>query len=158
VQAVVNELAIRSNRSGTASDPEIARGALKALREELPNAWEKVRPMVCDGHVVLEGVVSWQYIRARAEQAVRRVSGVIDIRNSITVQSAILDGDIASAIEAALDRSGIVNPAHIIVDVSGSEVTLTGAVRSCMERDEVNQAAGSAPGVTDVIDALTVRR
>ncbi len=114
--------------------------------------------MVRDGRVVLEGLVYWQYVRERAERAIRRVPGVVDIRNSIHLQPAIIDGEIASAIEAAFERSAVVDPEHIVVDVVGSEVTLTGMVHSWVERDEANQAAWSAPGVTSVFDNMTVRR
>jgi osmotically-inducible protein OsmY len=158
VAAVANDLAIRPNPAERVSDPEIAREAVKALKGELPHAWEKIRPMVRDGRVVLEGVVNWQYVRTRAEQALHRVPGVLDIRNSITVQPAILDGEIESAIEAAFERSAVVDPHHVIVDVVGSVATLNGTVHSWVERDEANRAAWSAPGVTDVFDALTVRR
>lgn len=158
VGAVADQLAVRSNSVDKVTDPKIAREALKALKMELPDSWKEIRPMVRDGRVVLEGVVNWQYVRARAEQALHRVPGVLDIRNSITVKPAILGGDIASAIEAAFARSAIVDSNHIIVDVSGSEVTLSGIVHSWVERDAANRAAWSAPGVTRVVDALTLRR
>lgn len=158
VAAVANDLAIRPDPSQKVSDPEIAREAIKALKGELPHAWEKIRPMVRDGRVVLEGVVNWQYVRTRAEQALHRVPGILDIRNSLSVQPAILDGQIESAIEAAFERSAVVDRDHVIVDVAGSAVTLSGTVGSWLERDEANRAAWSAPAVTDVLDTLSVRR
>jgi|SRR5665213_798051 osmotically-inducible protein OsmY len=157
VGAVANDLAIRPNAADKVSDPDIARDALKALKQELPATWDKLRLMVRDGRVVIEGAVNWQYVRTRAEEAVRRVPGIVDIRNSIHVQPAILDGDIKYGIEAAFHRSAVVDCDHILVEVLGSEVTLSGKVRSWVERDEAHQAAWSAPGVTSVVDALTVR-
>jgi len=157
VGAVANELAIRPKGAAGISDPEIAREALKALKLELPATWEKLRLMVREGRVVLEGVVNWQYARSRAEEAVRRIPGIVAIRNSIHVQPAIIDGDIKSGIEAAFQRSAVVDCDQITVEVVGTEVTLTGKVRSWVERDEAHQAAWSAPGVTSVVDALTVR-
>jgi len=156
VGAVANDLAIRPNEAAKVSDPEIARGALEALKLELPATWECIRIMVRDGHVVLEGTVTWPYVRTRAESAVRRVPGIAAIRNSIDIQPAIIDGDIKSGIEAAFRRSAVVNSNHISVGVSGTEVTLTGKVRSWVERNEAHQAAWSTPGVTSVVDALTV--
>jgi osmotically-inducible protein OsmY len=157
VGAVANDLAVRSNEADKFSDPEIAREALKALKLELPATCEQVRIMVREGRVVLEGTVNWPYVRSRAESAVRRVPGIVAIRNSIHVLPAIIDGDIKSGIEAAFQRSAVVDPNHIKVEVLGTEATLTGTVRSWVERDEAHQAAWSTLGVTSVIDALTVR-
>lgn len=157
VSAVANDLAIRPNAAERVADPQIARAALQALKQELPATWEQVRLMVRDGRVVLEGLVTWHYVRTRAEEAVRRVPGILDIRNSIHVQPAVPDSDIKSGVEAAFERSAVVDSNHITVDVFGNEVTLTGTVRSWVERDEAHQAAWSARGVTSVIDALTVR-
>jgi osmotically-inducible protein OsmY len=158
VAAVANDLAIRPDPAKETSDPDIAREALRALKTELPHAWEKIRPMVRRGQVVLEGVVNWQFQRARAEDALRRVPGILALRNCISIQPAILDGDITSAIQAAFERSAVVDSDHVFVEVAGSEVTLKGVVRSWVERGEANEAAWSAPGVTDVIDHLTIRR
>jgi osmotically-inducible protein OsmY len=157
VGAVANDLAVRPNDGDKVSDPEIAREALKAIQQELPATWDNVRVMVREGRVVLEGIVNWQYVRTRAEEAVRRVHGIVDIRNSIHVQPAIIGGDIKSGVEAAFRRSAVVDCDHITVDVFGTEVTLIGTVRSWVERDEAHQAAWSAPGVASVVDALTVR-
>jgi osmotically-inducible protein OsmY len=157
VGAVANDLAVRPHAAGNASDPEIAHEALQAIRQELPGTCENLRVMVRNRRVVLEGVANWQYIRVRAEDAVRRVPGILDIRNSIQLRPAIFDGDIKDAIEAAFERSAVVDSDHILVEVVGSEVTLTGKVRSWVERDEAHQAAWSAPGVTRVLDTLTVR-
>jgi osmotically-inducible protein OsmY len=158
VGAVANDLAVRPNEANKRSDPELAREALKALKLELPATWAHIRIMVRDGHVVLEGTVTWPYVRTRAESAVRRVPGIVDIRNCIGVRPAVIDGDIKTGIEAAFQRSAVVDSNHISVDVLGTEVTLTGKVRSWVERVEAHQAAWSTPGVTSVVDALTVQR
>lgn len=157
VGAVANDLAVRPNEANKFSDPEIAREALKALKLELPATCEHIRIMVREGRVVLEGTVNWPYVRSRAESAVRRVPGIVAIRNSIHVLPAIIDGDIKSGIEAAFQRSAVVDANHIKVEVLGTEATLTGTVRSWVERDEAHQAAWSTPGVTSVVDALIVR-
>jgi osmotically-inducible protein OsmY len=157
VGAVANDLAVRPNRANRLSDPEIARDALNALKLELPATWEDIRVMVREGRVVLEGAVNWPYVRTRAESAIRRVPGIVDIRNSIHIQPANMDGDIKCGIEAAFQRSAVVNADHISVGVLGTEATLTGTVRSWVERDEAHQAAWSTPGVTSVVDALTVQ-
>ena len=158
VTAVANDLAIRPNGPHKASDPQIARDAMEVLKLELPSMWDQIRIMVRQGRVVLEGTVKWQFVRERAESAVRRVVGIVDIRNAIQVAPASMNGDIKRGIEAALNRSAVVDSSHITVEVCGTEVTLTGTVRSWVEREEAQQSAWSAPGVTDVLDALEVRR
>lgn len=157
VGAVANDLAVRPKQANGLSDPEIARAALNALKLELPATWDHIRVMVREGRVVLEGTVDWPYVRTRAESAVRRVPGIVDLRNSIHIQPAIIDGDIKSGIEAAFQRSAVVDAKHISVAVLGTEATLSGTVRSWVERDAAHQAAWSTPGVTSVVDALTVQ-
>lgn len=157
VTAVANDLEARPPDLDKATDPEIARDALAALKLELPFAYEQIRPMVRNGQVVLEGTVEWHFQRARAESAVRRVRGVSEVRNSIRVEPKIAVGDIKAKIETAFKRNAQVDAEHVTVRVNGSEVTLSGEVRSWAERDEAEHSAWSAPGVTKVIDELRVR-
>jgi osmotically-inducible protein OsmY len=157
VAAVANDLQIRPREADKATDPEIARDAVAALKMELPYSWEEIRPMVRAGQVVLEGTLEWNFLRERAEIAVRRLRGVTGVRNSIRVQPKVSVGDIQSKIENAFQRSAQVDADHVIVRVHGSEVTLSGEVRSWAERDEAEHSAWSAPGVTKVIDDLRVR-
>ena len=157
VTAMANDLQVRPLGADRATDPEIARDALAALKFELPFSWDQIKPMVRDGQVVLEGTLEWQYLKGRAESAVRRVRGVMEVRNSIRVQPKIAVQDIQSRIETAFKRNAQVDADHVSVRVSGSEVTLSGEVRSWAERDEAEHSAWSAPGVTKVIDELRVR-
>ena len=48
----------------------------------------RVSANVAQGVVTLEGLVEWPYQKSCAEATVRRVSGVIDVRNQITVRVA----------------------------------------------------------------------
>ncbi len=155
VTAVANDLQVHTRDEAT--DPEIARQAVAALKLELPYSWDQIKPMVRNGQVVLEGAVEWQFVKERAETAIRRVHGVTEVRNSIRVQPKIAVQDIQSRIEAAFKRNAQVDADHVAVRVSGSEVTLSGEVRSWAERDEAEHSAWSAPGVTKVIDELRVR-
>jgi osmotically-inducible protein OsmY len=60
-------------------------------------------------------------------------------------------------IESAFQRIAHVYADRISVDAHGSDITLRGDVRSWAERDQAQQTAWSAPGVTNVINELTVR-
>src|ERR1700730_7576270 len=76
VLAVVNDLEVRLPNIDERPDPEIARDAVTRIKAELPYAWEKIRIIVKNGWITLEGEVEWNYQRERAEEAVRRVRGV----------------------------------------------------------------------------------
>ena len=157
VTAVVNDLQVRP-RGGTApSDPEIARAALAALKAELPESWQAIRPTVHEGRIFLEGSVEWQFQRQRAETAMRRLRGVMDVRNSIQVAPRVAPADIRQGIEAAFKRNAQIDAERVTVETHGAEVTLRGEVRSWAERDQAQQAAWAAPGVVNVINEIRVR-
>jgi len=88
VNAVANAIEVQSRSAASFSDPEIARAAVAALRDALPEGWERVRPLVRRGAVTLEGTVDWNYQRDLAEGAVRNVQGVSCVINAITLTPA----------------------------------------------------------------------
>ena len=157
VTAVANDLAVRPPLGGMPTDPEIARGAVAALKLELPLVWENIKPIVKEGHVALEGTVEWHDQRERAEAAVRRLPGVLSVRNSISLKPRVAPFEIKHRIEEAFRRNAIIDAQKVAVDASGSEVTLRGEVRSWAERDQAQQTAWAAPGVLTVKNEITVR-
>jgi osmotically-inducible protein OsmY len=157
VSAVVNDLQVRPASGEKLTDPEIARAALAALKAELPLAWETIKPIVHEGRIFLEGTVEWQFQRERAESAMRRVPGVASVRNSVQVVPRVAATDIKRKIEDAFRRSAAIDAERVTVEARGAEVTLRGEVRSWAERDQAQQSAWSAPGVSSVINELHVR-
>jgi osmotically-inducible protein OsmY len=156
VNAVANDLAVRLPLAGMPTDPEIARGAVAALKRDLPQVAEDIQAIVHEGHVGLEGTVEWHYQRERAEHAVLGVLGVISVRNSIRLKPRPASAEIKRQIEQAFQRSAAVDAQRIAVETRGSEVTLRGEVRSWSECDEALRTAWSAPGVINVRNELTV--
>jgi len=69
----------------------------------------------------------------------------------------VAPGDIREKIEQAFRRSAAIDARQVRVDACGSEITLRGEVRSWSERDQAQATAWSAPGVTSVVNELTVR-
>ena len=157
VSAVANDLGVRAPLGGMPTDPEIARDAVVALKIELPVVWESIKAIVKEGHVALEGTVEWHDQRERAEAAVRRLRGVLSVRNSISLKPRLAPTEIKHRIEEAFRRSAIIDAKKVTVDTQGSEVTLRGEVRSWAERDQAQQTAWAAPGVLTVKNEITVR-
>jgi osmotically-inducible protein OsmY len=69
-----------------------------------------------------------------------------------TVGSEQLSDDITHA----LGHSWFFDPQTITVQISGSAVTLIGTVRSDRERKMAGAAAWAEPGVTNVVNNLTI--
>lgn len=157
VSAVANDLAVRTPLGGMPTDPEIARDAVAALKWELPLAWENIKPIVKEGRVALEGTVDWHYERERAEGAVRRLRGVMSVRNTISLRKRVALPEIKHKIEDAFRRNAIIDAQKVAVEARGSEVTLHGEVRSWAERDQAERTAWAAPGVATVKNEITVR-
>jgi osmotically-inducible protein OsmY len=122
-------------------DPEIARDALARGKRELPQTWDKVRVVVINGWLTLEGEVEWNYQRERAEDAVRRVRGIKCIINWIQVKPPVAPAEIRRKIEEALRRAAETDASHVTVEANGGEVILRGTVRSWAERQEGERSA-----------------
>lgn len=156
VVGVVNNIEVRLPVIHRRPDPEIARDIVEQLKNDLPFSWDKIRVIVEDGYVKLEGEVEWQYQRELAGEAAWWVGGVKDIDNNIHVRPQVPPVDIKRKIEEALRRAAELDASRITVDAEGSDVILRGTVRSWAQRDEAERAAWRAPGVTSVDNRIRV--
>jgi osmotically-inducible protein OsmY len=156
VLAVANDIEIRLPAVDERPDPEIAREVVTALKNQLPFSHERIKAVVRNGWVTLEGDVEWQYQRLTAERAVRPLKGVKGIINDIKTRPRVEPSDIKQKIQQAFRRSAEVDANQITVETSGGEVILKGKVRSWVERDEAERVAWRAPGVTKVDDRIVV--
>jgi osmotically-inducible protein OsmY len=156
VTAVANDIEVRIPSSDGLSDPEIARNAAAAVRFQLPLALDSVKTIVEKGHVTLEGEVPWNFQRDAIESAVRNLKGVLGVRNQIRIAPRVVPAQVKTRIEEAFRRSAEVDAKHVNVAAEGGEVVLSGRVRSWAERDEAQQTAWAAPGVTRVTNNITV--
>ena len=155
VAAVADELEVRLPAPDARSDAELAEAAVLALVSQVPYL-SGVTPIVRHGHITLEGEVTWQYQRERAEEAVRGLRGVKTVTNLIRIKPAVEPGDIKAEIEQALVRSAEVAAQNIHIEANGGRVVLEGWVHTLAEREEAERAAWRAPGVTEVDNRLAV--
>jgi osmotically-inducible protein OsmY len=156
VRAIANDLEVRLPSSSALPDPEIARSAASAVEHELPHSAHLLRIVVHDGLVTLEGLVDWQYQKERAEECVRKLPGVRAVSNLIALKGKPIASDIKERIGAALKRSAQIDADRINVTIDGTQVTLTGRVRSWSEHEAAADTAWSAPGVLEVKNNLCV--
>jgi len=156
VLAVANDLEVRLPAIDQRPDPDIARDAVAALKAELPISYDRIKVIVKDGWITLEGAVEWQYQKTTAENAVRKEKGVKGVTNVIRVKPKIEPSELQRKIMEAFKRNAELDANRITVEANGSEVILKGTVRSWIEREEAERVAWSAPGVTKVEDRIVV--
>jgi osmotically-inducible protein OsmY len=155
-QGVVNELRVRRSTPETPADGEIARAAIDAIAVDTPELASAVQVLVSDGHVRLEGTVDWQWQRMRIESTVRAIRGVCVLSNMIVLRPHAMPRDVKQRIEAAFRRSAEIDANRISVESRDDTVFLSGAVHSLHEKHEAERTAWSAPGVTGVVNSLSV--
>jgi osmotically-inducible protein OsmY len=157
VRAIAQEIEVRYPGEKKTADDEIAKRALNILKWDAVIPEEMVKVTVQKGWVLLTGEVDWQFQKKAAEDAIRKLSGVTGVSNSIVIKPRVSASDIKKKIEAALARNAHVESRAIRVNVSdGNKVRLEGAVDSWDDRDIVENAAWSVPGVQSVDNRLAI--
>jgi osmotically-inducible protein OsmY len=143
VVGIVNDIEVRLPIIHRRPDPEIARDAVEAIKRELPLSWEKIKAIVEDGWITLEGDVEWHYQRERAEEAVQGLRGVRGVVNKIEVRPQVPPVEIKSRIEQALRRAAELDASRISVEANGSEIIFAGC-RAIVGRARAGRAPPGA--------------
>jgi osmotically-inducible protein OsmY len=155
VRTVAQDLTVKLRGEHKRSDSEIAAAIQSALQWDVfvPKA---VTAKVQQGEVTLEGQVAWNFEREAAERAVRRIVGVVLVRNSTTLTPSTSVSQVKEKVEAALQRQARTDAKSIQIETSGGKVTLSGHASSWQSVEDAANAAWSAPGVTQVVDHMAV--
>jgi len=154
VKAIANDIEVKLGIEK--SDPEIARDAVETLQRSYSVPDGRIKVMVKDGQIVLEGTVDWYYQKQAAETAVRDLAGVKSLSNRIEVKARVTPQDVRTKIEEALRRNAEVDARRVVVSTHDGTVELRGNVRSWFEKEEAATAAWAAPGVTRVENNILV--
>jgi len=156
VRAIADEIEVRPIGTHVSADDEIAKRVANTLKWNNAVPETRIRVTVRHGRVTLDGEVEWHFQSDAAVRAVRGLIGVVDIDNRITVRPTVQPDDVSKLIRKALMRDAEMDASGIRVMVEEGTVTLEGRVRSLGERRSAERAAWSAPGVSSVVDHLTV--
>jgi len=156
VRTVAHDLTVKVLSEHVRSDSDIASAVQSTLKWDVlvPKA---VTAVVRDGWVTLAGQVDWNFEREAAERAVRYLTGVVSVSNSITLKKTEASAaQVKEKVEAALQRQATTDAKSIHVDTNGSQVTLTGHASSWQSVVDASNAAWAARGVSQVVDKLKI--
>jgi len=112
------------------------------------------------GIATLTGTVSLYEYKADADRTVHKVKGVTGVRNEISVSGpSIPDAQLQTTLgkKLAYDRVGYGNVFDAItLNVQNGVVTLGGSTHDYPNRDSALGTVSTTPGVTDVVDEISV--
>lgn len=156
VKAIANEVEVKLPGLFVRTDAEIARAALRALEWDIAVPHDRLRVKVDKGWITLEGEVEWFSQKDAADRAVRHLTGVRGVFNTITLAAHSTPRDVKKRIKDALHRAVDIDADHVAVEIAGHKAVLTGTVRSYAEWRDAERAARNAPGITEVVNQLVV--
>jgi osmotically-inducible protein OsmY len=156
VKAVAEDLTIKLPGAAERSDADIAQSVLDGMQFNVAVPSNRIQVTVESGWVTLEGEVEWHYQRSAAESAIKYIMGVKGVTNDINIKPRVSAADVEAKIESAFARRAQLDANQIRVESSDGKVILRGRVHSWDEREQAEQAAWAAPGVTKVENKVIV--
>jgi osmotically-inducible protein OsmY len=154
--AIAEELKVRYASDAKTADHEIAKRILDMFSWNTMIPQDKVQVKVEHGWVTLSGDVKWHYQSKEAARVASQINGVVGVSNSVKVANPVNVGDIRKRIEDAFERQADLDARSVTISVDGNQVTLNGHVKAWFERQAAERAAWAAPGVSRVVDHISV--
>lgn len=154
---VANDIEVQPIDHFLRTDTEIAAAVRNALEWDalVPN--ELIQSSVSDGWVILEGEVDYFRERTDAEQAIRRLAGVVGVTNKITIRKQrVNESQLREQIESALERRADRQAERLRIEVHDGAVDIWGRVHSWQEKRAVIGSVAHAPGVNRLQDHLRI--
>jgi osmotically-inducible protein OsmY len=136
------------------SDAELTRSALAAIGRDAPMVAGKVRLVVRNGWLILDGEVTEPLHRRAAENAVRNLDGIRGLSNNILIESETTAQRVSQKIDEAFALGARLSAHRVSVTARDHVVVLSGFVRNGVEREEAEAAAWAVPGVAQVINRI----
>jgi osmotically-inducible protein OsmY len=118
-----------------------------------------INVIVENGWVILRGSVDALWKKARAEELVLGLSGVLGITNELAIVPTkdYADQAIAEDIESAMERNYTIDQNSVDVKVENGRVTLTGSVDSLAAFRRAQRIVQNTLGVVTVDNKLAIR-
>jgi osmotically-inducible protein OsmY len=143
------------------TDTQVHHDVLEELKWDSRVDETEVGVQVDTGVITLTGTVSSWAKRMAAQEAARRVIGVLDVANDIKVKVpgglTRTDTEIAQAVRQALEWDVFVPEEKISSTVSDGWVTLDGTVERWSQRDDAEGAVRNLTSVKGVVNRITVK-
>lgn len=156
VRTVAQDLKVKILSDHKRTDSDIAAAVQSALKWDVLTP-KSVTAKVQNCAVTLEGQVTWNFERDAAERAVRYLTGVLAVYNTITLKPQASTAQVKEKIQSALQRQAATDTSSILIDTSGGKVTLSGHASSWQSIEDAANAAWAAPGVTQVVDQVKMQ-
>lgn len=156
VKAIAEDIQIGVSPALEKSDADIAASVMNALKWHAAVPEDRIKVKVENGIVTLDGEVEWEYQRASAKKAVNNLLGVRNVIDLITIKPRLTAFDVRTKINEALHRTATVDAERVSIEVDNRKIILRGKVRSFAEKEDVEDAAWCAPGVSRVESYLEV--
>lgn len=156
VLAIADEIEVKLSYETEGTDKDIAERIAHIFEWNTVVSGNDIQAEVRSGCVTLKGSVDWQYQRTYAQRQVESLKGVRLVFNNLKIRERASIANVKHQIIKALHRHANFEAGRISIALSDGTITLNGNADSYFEKDLIRNAAWATPGVTKVIDNISI--